>query len=789
MKDRMKFLRNIWVIACAVWAVNGVGQPSPIPSLIEAYSQTEARTDRIRIAVRIAKAYDQINADSVLRYADRALDLLQDDDSLRLRYDTYMTLSRAGYVSNQKQAMRQASETALGIAKEIGDSLLIAKSYRSLAMAAPAVSQEEARAYIEKAIQLAKGTTDAHRRMQILSYQIQAYLIKYQDPQRAQEIRRQILKQALALNDSSLIAKTYATFGTYYRNIEVDSAIYFFFRAKKIYESLNQPSFLADVAGKLGTCYQLKDMRDSVLIFARQAVELGKASGNQAAQRSGLRMLLSHHQEQKLFQTALTYAKELLELESNHPSGFGSLALIDLSQIYRDLGEYPKARTLLEEALNKAQQDKYPPGIATAHAQLGEMDMKGNDLASAMNHFQAADGMYARMKIEAARLRTFQRMGEIRLQQQRFQEAKQHFSNLMKTAENFLDLSSLANAHHGLARCDSALGQSQAALKHFSLYSQFSDSFHRQTFNEEVAELQTQLETEKQQTQIRELQQEAELQELQLSQAQRERNLFLLIGLLGIGSAGIIGYFFLQIRKNRKQIAQQAQELLSLNQTKDDLFGIIAHDLRAPISGFQTLGRIFSHYLPQDSPPPLKKISQQLEQQSTQLNRLLDNLLQWALQQLGRYDPVIDTFALTELTKEVVDLHSPAALAKGNQLFLEMPQDLELKGDRQGWSIVLNNLLSNAIKFTEQGEIRISVEGKGLYRKLLVQDSGVGMSAEQLELLTQKASVVSTKGTLGERGTGLGLRIVRQLLEQWGYEMEIQSQKGKGTSIEIMIKP
>ncbi len=254
-----------------------------------------------------------------------------------------------------------------------------------------------------------------------------------------------------------------------------------------------------------------------------------------------------------------------------------------------------------------------------------------------------------------------------------------------------------------------------------------------------------------------------------------------------MGIASVIGLFLFLLNRSRLQVQSQAKELRSLNQTKDDLFGIIAHDLKGPISGFQVLGRVFSHYLPEDSPHRLKQITQQLERQSTHLNQLLDNLLQWALQQLGRYRAEVKPFSLANLAREIIDLNSPAALAKGNKLRLDIPEDLTLNSDPRGWNIVLNNLIGNAIKFTENGEIEVRVEGnKAGGTWLIIQDSGVGMEPAQLARLHDTA-LFSTNGTLGEKGTGLGLQIVRQLLEEWGQELHIKSEVGQGTTLSISL--
>ncbi|MEM6346413.1 MAG: tetratricopeptide repeat protein, partial [Bacteroidota bacterium] len=608
----MKSLKLVWILLFLLGLAMEYAQGQ----------QSQSRKAQLRASIKSADAFDQISADSVLAYAKAAEALLQEGDSLLLYYDVYRCLSRAYYRRNQKQEMRQASEKVLGYALEMKDSLLIARSYRSLAMAAPAVSNVEAKDFIQKALQYAQGSGADYKRIYMLSLQIQAYLIKYEDPQLAQSIRRQVLKTAIELKDSTLIGKTYETFGTYYRNFQVDSAIYYFSQARTLYQASGNKSFLASVYGKLGTCYQLKDEPDSVLLLAQNAYELGKETGTLSAQRAGLKLLIQHFSSQGDFTSALSYAEELLAIDEKKPSGYRSLIYLDIGEVYEKMGDKEQAQVYYGQALEQAMKDRYPPGIATARSNLGELAFQQGNLSEAKEQFSKVDAMYASMNIEAARVESFQRLGDIALLQTDFSEARSLFQNLLSTAEKLEDISAQANAHRGLASCDSAIGRPAEAFGHLNQYVALSDSFNRNNFNEKVAELQTKLETERKEAEIELLEQQARLQESELSQARSERNLYRTLGLAGLVILLVVGGFLLLLNKSRLQIKSQAEELLSLNQTKDDLFGIIAHDLKGPISGFQTLGRIFSHYLPEDSPKRLKQITQQLEQQSTHLNRL-----------------------------------------------------------------------------------------------------------------------------------------------------------------------
>jgi len=347
------------------------------------------------------------------------------------------------------------------------------------------------------------------------------------------------------------------------------------------------------------------------------------------------------------------------------------------------------------------------------------------------------------------------------------------------------DISSQAVAYEGLAKCDSAAGNSAAAYRNLLNYSQLQDSFSRKNFNEEVAEMQTRFEAEKREAEIKNLAQANQIQSLELEQTSIQRNFAILLALfLGMIAVGIV-YFMFRLRSNKIKIEAQAHELEVLNQTKDRLFGIIAHDLRGPVSGFQTLGKIFNYHIKNDNKDKLLALTGQLEKQGVQVKNLLDNLLQWSIQQLGNYRPQWERVLLKPLGKEVMDAYEESSRAKENELEIAIPEDLEAKVDKNGLLVVLNNLLGNAIKFTEQGKIKLSVEKRDAHLHLEVSDTGKGMSPKQLAEFRQRGSLKSEKGTSGEKGTGLGLNLVQQIIEQWEGKMQIESQLEKGTSVKI----
>jgi signal transduction histidine kinase len=522
-------------------------------------------------------------------------------------------------------------------------------------------------------------------------------------------------------------------------------------------------------------------------LYANKAIALGKEAAVIAPQRQGLKIMLAHYVKRRNFDKALENAEEVLALEKAHPSRYSSMIFMDFGTIYQEKGDKTEAKSWFEKALEQGQKDRYTPAIATAQAYLGELALSEGKLDEAESNLLQADAMYARMNIEAARVRSFQRLGEVYIAKQNYQKARGQYERLREVATKLDDISALATAHQGLASLNSVAGNFRAAFLHLQLFAQFQDSFNKQNYSDNVAKLETQFETAKQEAKNRELTQANSIQQLELK-ASKSRGLFfgLLSAILAI-TALAIAWFFIRLRQNKQQIETQAESLKALNKTKDQLFGIIAHDLRGPVSGFQALGKIFSHHLKKGNTDTLLRLSDRVEKQSLQLKNQLDNLLHWSLQQQGNYSPQPERILIATLGKEVLALYEENAKAKGNSLKIAIDDDLVAFVDKNGLRIILNNLVHNAIKFTEMGAIYLRAYDDDERLTIEVEDSGKGMTKAQLNTFNEQKNILSQKGTAGESGTGLGLSLVQALVTRLGGSMKIERMLGKGTRVRLFL--
>ncbi len=286
------------------------------------------------------------------------------------------------------------------------------------------------------------------------------------------------------------------------------------------------------------------------------------------------------------------------------------------------------------------------------------------------------------------------------------------------------------------------------------------------------------------QTQFETKEKEAAIEVLEVEkQAESEKSrLYGLAATILAGVLALLALLVFQLRRTRNQLAAQNQQLKDLNTTKDKFFGIIAHDIRSPITALDGVSEQMSYYLEKDNKAKLNRLADRIDTTAKRLTSLLDNLLNWALLQTGMipYNPkAVD---IQSVAQENIELFTPVAEAKNITLKNEILTTSPVFSDESALQTIIRNLVNNAIKFTpEGGEVSISTEEKGDKIFIKINDTGTGIAADKLEKLFS-LNKQSSKGTAGEKGSGLGLMLCKELVELNKGTIQAISELGKGSS-------
>lgn len=242
----------------------------------------------------------------------------------------------------------------------------------------------------------------------------------------------------------------------------------------------------------------------------------------------------------------------------------------------------------------------------------------------------------------------------------------------------------------------------------------------------------------------------------------------------------------LVIQRNKKKVEQQRQELTALNATKDRLFAILSHDLMSPIATLKNYMSLMDWGVM--SHEQFAQSSERLKIKVNNLYNLLENVLHWSISQMQGIKPKIETVNINEVVNEQIALLSTIAATKGITLTQAIKSDATIQADKNHLALIVRNLLQNALKFTSKGgKIHFSSDDTEGGQKLMIQDTGIGMSNETLSKLFNIEQNVNREGTAQEGGTGLGLILTKDLVELNGGTINVSSELGKGTTFSMVF--
>ena len=237
-----------------------------------------------------------------------------------------------------------------------------------------------------------------------------------------------------------------------------------------------------------------------------------------------------------------------------------------------------------------------------------------------------------------------------------------------------------------------------------------------------------------------------------------------------------------------QQVKERTAALEAANASKDTFFSIIAHDLRSPFHGLIGLTQLFSESWQEYSVEEIREALGILEKTTKSVYELLENLLTWSRLQRGLIAYAPQRFPLNSLTSLMMTVFSANASQKRITLDFDFGSDIFVYADQEMVNTILRNCISNALKFTPVGgAIRLAAIEHADDVEITIADNGVGMSEGDLEKLFRIDVKFSRAGTSGEKGSGLGLILCKELAEQNGGNIWVESKAGIGTMFHLTL--
>lgn len=240
------------------------------------------------------------------------------------------------------------------------------------------------------------------------------------------------------------------------------------------------------------------------------------------------------------------------------------------------------------------------------------------------------------------------------------------------------------------------------------------------------------------------------------------------------------------IRKKTKDLLKKNEELLKADVTKNKMFSIIAHDLVNPFNSILGFSKMLKDQISDFNKEKIVLFADQIYETSQNTYKLLANLLEWSRAQTGKIKYSPRKVSVNSLIQNNIKLHGIQAKKKGLYLKFSENNNFDVFCDPNMINTVIRNLISNGIKFTEKGGVTVSTEIENNFCSIYFSDTGYGIQKNRIKNLFSFENL-STKGTAGERGSGLGLLLCNEFATKNKGSISVKSKVNSGSTFCLKI--
>ncbi|MCT4614882.1 MAG: HAMP domain-containing histidine kinase [Marinifilaceae bacterium] len=233
---------------------------------------------------------------------------------------------------------------------------------------------------------------------------------------------------------------------------------------------------------------------------------------------------------------------------------------------------------------------------------------------------------------------------------------------------------------------------------------------------------------------------------------------------------------------------ETVEKLEQINKTKNNFFSTIGDDIKPPITQMIKFSDELINLPEINEDPRLSRFVDAMKESSIRGSKLLENLLEWAKTQTGtlRFNAI--NFLINPIIEENIELHKKQCFEKNIKIINNIHANISLIADQNMINTVIRNILSNAVKFTRfNGSIEINATKRNRTFILKIKDNGIGMTKKQASSIFEINNNIIRNGTNNEKGTGLGLILCKEFIDLHNGNIQVISEKDKGTTFVISI--
>lgn len=634
------------------------------------------------------------------------------------------------------------------------------------------------RRYLNEAQQLADSTGFLYGRQQVLHGFGEYYLV-----QQKFDSAEIVLQHAMDLHpEPPLSLKTLNLLATAHRyQGDNQQAIKLYLQAFESVDTTKQTRLAAGLSQNLADAYMNLGFSGKAFKNYHKAISYGERSRDSLFLATALNNVGNAYNSEEKYEEAAYYLERSLKISEAIEFKPGELrALLNLGITRSSQSHFAEAESLYLQALSISEQVRPDTPPIQIQYNLGELYNRMEKWQEAENYFRESLKNSRERQLTQGIYYNSTGLGNVAEGQGNIADAIKWQTNALQVARSLKNPGLEQETHHKLYSLYKRNENYRQALAHLESSKALTDSLNSKERDEILAEYQTRLEVERKDQENRALAAESSQQQAQLE---------LQYGLMGVGLFVIvlIAIFTMLLYKSNKEknsvnrlLEAQKKELEEKNEVQNKLFGVVAHDLRTPLSALiGMLDLIRSQTLSKEE---MQSLVAELELSLQQNVNIMENLLVWAKQQMSGLSMEREAINAKEVADEILASHKFNAEHKRIVIKNRLSEDLGVYADYNMLKLVLRNLVSNSIKFSEEeDEIVINATTQNGEVLFEVRDTGIGIP-EDIQPDIFGDQIQSRKGTQRERGSGMGLRLCKEFIEKQGGHIYFESEEGKGTA-------
>ena len=627
------------------------------------------------------------------------------------------------------------------------------------------------------------------------------------------------------------------------RNYKYDSALVVHKDALKCLLRFGQKNDLAISYNNIGLIIWRNGAFAEALPFFEKALEIRKEIKNNKAIGMSNNNIGTLYYRWGNYEKALQYYQQSLNYREIAKDTHGLvLSLNNIGLVYQKLNYLDKAADNFEEAIRISELKKFSFGKAYTYHNLGQLYKERKDYQTALKYALKSLDSYTLIKDLGGSISSLCDIGDYHENMGNLPFAYQYYQKSLANAISAEDRYSTSRIYHHLGRVTNKMKEYDKSIeflekslemskkqglneiiknnywilsKNYSsksdykkaydymmLFNDLKDSLYNQKLDNDLANWRVKYETEKKINENKALISENTAKQAEIEKQKLLTNLLILASIIILVISVFVYRLYYLKKKSNLQIIEQKNELEKLNilldeqnkelneinNTKDKLFSIIGHDLKNPFQALVGFSDVMVRDIESLDKEQILLYSRNLHESSKSLLTLTRNLLDWAKVQSLKITLVPIELNMKLLVDDLINAYQFNISQKSLSVENKIDEGLSVYADANMCGSVFRNLLSNAIKFTNPGgSIIINAEAAEEECIFSVEDSGIGLTGDEIEKLFNIKTNFSKKGTNQENGTGLGLILCKDFVEKNGGRIWVESEVGKGSSFRFSV--